>query len=132
MIQSKEIGGYAEARFTVEALSRGYAVCKPFIDSRKYDFIIEKHGRFVRVQVKATSKISSEAKDGSFYIRIGYGSDKNQSYTKKDIDIVACYIAPLKIFYLIPIEFLGQAKRITLHPLDESSKFNPFRENWTF
>lgn len=132
MNNAKEVGGHAEARFAVEALERGFSVCKPFIDARKYDFILEKQGRFIRVQVKSTSCLASDAKDGAYSLRVVHGAAKTQVYTKKEIDLIACYIRPLNLFYIIPIAALGAAKRISLYPFDPNSKYEAYKGNWLF
>lgn len=130
MINAKEIGGLAEARFAVEALARGFAVCRPFIDNRKYDLILEKQGCFSRVQIKSTSV--PIARDGSFKLCVAHGSKSKKSYCASDIDVVACYIHTLAVFYIIPVYLIKDLKRVTLYPLKSSSKYDAFKNNWSF
>lgn len=130
MQNAKELGGIAEARFAAQALSMGFAVCKPFIDNRKYDFILERQGRFYRVQVKSTS--APMAKEGLFPVCISYGSDSKKVYTAEDIDLIACYIHAANIFYILPILAVKGVKKVSFYPFSKNSKYEAFRDNWGF
>jgi hypothetical protein len=53
--ESKMRGEWAELRFMARAAEHGLRVTKPWGDSAKYDFAVERQGRFLRVQVKSVT-----------------------------------------------------------------------------
>jgi hypothetical protein len=124
---AKELGDYAELRFSLEAYGKGYSVLRPFSDNRPYDFVLEKHGRFIRVQVKSCSTPLNER--GRFEINVARGCTNKIKYTSKDCDAIAVYLKSLDIFYVIPIQFI-EVRKINLYPLRETSKFIEFKNNW--
>ena len=124
---AKDLGNYAELRFSLAAYEKGFSILRPFSDSRPYDFVLEKHGRFIRVQVKSCSVPLNER--GRFEINVSRGSTSKVKYTAKDCDVIAVYLKSLDIFYVIPIQFI-QVKKINLYPLNETSKFIEFKNNW--
>jgi PD-(D/E)XK endonuclease len=50
----KQRGEWAEMCFMARAATHGLCVAKPYGDSARFDFAIEHHGHFLRVQVKST------------------------------------------------------------------------------
>ena len=44
-------GEWAELCFMVRAVEKGYQVSKPWGETARYDFAVERDGHFVRVQV---------------------------------------------------------------------------------
>lgn len=124
---AKDLGDFAELRFTLAAFEKGFSILRPFSDSRPYDFVLEKHGRFMRVQVKSCSVPLNEK--GHFKISIGRGKSSKSKYTLIDCDIIAVYIKSLDNFYLIPIQFINTVT-IHLYPLRDTSKFIEFKNNW--
>jgi hypothetical protein len=124
---AKDLGNYAELRFTLAAYEKGFSILRPFSDSRPYDFVLEKHGRFIRVQVKSCSSPLNEK--GLFPVGVSKGSKIRTKYTTEDCDVIAVYLKSLDIFYIIPIQFISVVK-INLYPLRETSKFIEFKNNW--
>lgn len=124
---AKGLGDYAELRFTLSAYENGFSILRPFSDSRPYDFVLEKHGRFIRVQVKSCSAPLNER--GRFPIGIGKGKHSKNKYTAEHCDVIAVYLKSLDIFYLIPIQCITTVT-IGLYPLKETSKFLEFKNNW--
>ena len=51
----KPRGEWAELLFMARAAEHGLRVIKPYGESGRYDCVVESGGRFLRVQVKATS-----------------------------------------------------------------------------
>lgn len=124
---AKDLGNYAELRFSLAAYEKGFSILRPFSDSRPYDFVLEKHGRFTRVQVKSCSVPLNER--GHFKISIGRSKKHNAIYTSEDCEVIAVFIKSLDIFYLIPIQFIN-TMTLHLYPLRETSKFIEFKNNW--
>ena len=115
-------GEWTELLFMTRATEHGLRVIKPWGDSSRYDVVVETGGRFLRVQVKATSH-----RRANNYICSIDGRGKNP-YTAADIDFFAIYVVPLDIWYFIPVEKSGLA--ISLSPHNSLSKNAPYREAW--
>jgi len=124
---AKELGDYAELRFCTAAFEKGFSILRPFSDSRPYDFVLEKHGRFLRVQVKSCN--APLADNGRFPVSVARGKSSKKKYTSDDCDIIAIFLKSLDMFYLIPIQCIGTTKAI-LYPLKHGSKFIEFKNNW--
>ena len=125
---AKDLGNYAELRFTLAAFEKGFSILRPFSDSRPYDFVLEKQGRFIRVQVKSCSIPLNEK--GHFPVGVAYGGGKvKKKYTIEECDAVAVYLKSLDIFYMIPIQFITTVK-LNLYPLREDSPYIEFKNNW--
>lgn len=123
-------GQKAEAKFQFDALVRDLIVSKPYGDNSTYDFITDFKGTLKRVQVKSVS-----VKDkGTNRYRISATNSRHKSdckYTKADIDIVACYIFDLDMWYLVPIEEISGAY-INAYPdlKNSKGKYEIYKENW--
>jgi hypothetical protein len=102
---SKRRGEWAELRFMAEAVQRGFNVMRPWGESARYDVLLERSGRYLRVQVKST-----QYKIGKAYV-CGLRSDnKFKPYRRAEIDFVAAYVIPANVWYILPArkkEFLG-------------------------
>ena len=124
---AKDLGNYAELRFILAAYEKGYSVLRPFSDSRPYDFVLEKQGRFARVQVKSCSAPLTEK--GRFHVGIGKGKNSKVRYTDEHCDVIAIYLKSLDIFYLIPVQCISVVS-LGLYPLRSESRFIEFKNNW--
>ena len=119
----KKRGEWVESVFMARAAELGFAVSKPWGDSRSYDFVVGRPGRFVSVQVKSTT----------FEMGGGYMCTvrkNNQRYKPGSFDFLAAYVIPEDVWYIIPAEkFAGRATLI----LDSNSgeaKYEEYREAW--
>ncbi len=116
-------GEWAELRFMARAAEQGLQVSKPWGETARYDFAVECEGRFVRVQVKSTM----------FKDRGGYSCTVrgcNGPYVGDPFDLLAAYLIPLDVWYIIPAEkFQGQGS-IALYPELRDSKYGPYKEAW--
>jgi hypothetical protein len=125
-IEDKKLRGeWAEMHFMLNATDHGLEVSKPWGDSRSYDFVVGRPGRFAAVQVKSTTV---EVEDGGYTCSICGGGGK--PYPPGSFDFLAAYVIWEDAWYIIPEEvILGQA-RITVYPKSEKSKYAPYREAW--
>lgn len=92
----------------------GYNVSIPFGDCERYDFIADINGTLLRIQCKTASTDDDGASikiNGRSNMRIK-GKIKHQIYTKNEIDYFATYFK--QQCYLIPVEEMGQQKRLRL------------------
>lgn len=122
-----DLGNYAELAFQLAAYEKGYSVLRPFSNGRPYDFVLERQGRFIRVQVKSCSAPLTEK--GLFPVGVSHGSTIKKYYTDEHCDVIAIYLKSLNVFYLIPIQVVT-TKKINLYPLRPNYKFNEFKNNW--
>lgn len=124
---TKELGNYAELRFSLRAYEKGFSILRPFSDSRPYDFVLEKNGRFTRIQVKSCNGPLDER--GRFPVSLGHGCTSKKVYTSEHCDAIAIYLKALDIFFIIPIQFIT-VKKLNLYPLRPESRFIEFKDNW--
>ena len=80
------------------AAGRGLAVCKPWGDSLRYDFVVETEGGFLRVQVKST--IHHRGSRG--YLCKVQPHRKVTQYTGLEFDFLALYVIPEDVWYIVP------------------------------
>ena len=54
------------------------------------------------------------------------------TYTAEDIDVLAAYIIPLDVWYVVPIEAIGAGTSLRLHPEGgcKVARFEHYREGW--
>ena len=116
-------GEVAELRFMARAADNGLRVIKPWGDSSRYDFVVEQGGKFLRIQVKSTS-----SRLGNTYA-CHLSRDPRKHYTKEDIDIIAAYIIPRDIWYIVPVEMTGKST-LVLSPDKDDSKHARYKEAW--
>lgn len=92
-------GAWAEAVLEVRAIALGFIPCRPAGVPAPYDFILERNGLMLRVQVKSAWK----DKGGYFLFHTTGGSNQPGSYTAGRIDLLACLVVPLNLWYIVPI-----------------------------
>lgn len=119
---SNQQGALGEARAILEYSEMGYVVLQP-IFSTKYDLVIEKDGRFQRVQVK-TSATSCRFKGGRYEVvvdtRVGargvYRHRKDEDY-----DLLFVLVADGRV-WSIPTSALEAKTKITIG----NTKYNEY------
>jgi hypothetical protein len=129
---SKKLGELAELKFYTIAYENNFIISKPFGDNARYDFIVDCNGKLSRVQVKSTSYIDRANRENRYSLVVGYGNKCKISYTENDIDIVAIFVFPENIWYIIQINKLDGKKKINLRPFDKNSKgkYEIFKMAW--
>lgn len=116
-LSSKQKGNITEVELMLEFLKLGYNVLTPYGDCERYDFVVDKGGKFFKIQSKTAS---TEDEGASFRISTSSchrknGSIVHQSYTTEEIDYFGttfngiCYLIPVK-------ECGGRDKRFRLLP----------------
>ena len=121
----KKLGEQAEAAFLNKATSLGLSVAKPWGDSERYDLIVRSGRRLWRVQVKSTRYVGERR----FSIT---ARGCTAAYTEEEIDILAVYIVPLDIWYLIPVKAFAPRKCLRFYPEGKNSRgrYEKYREAW--
>jgi hypothetical protein len=120
----KRLGEAVEAAFLAKATMLGFAVLKPWGDSRPYDFAVESGRRLWRVQVKcATSHRGTRCE--------ARAAGSGELYTLDDLDFLAAYVIEKDLWYVVPAETF--VPRATVHfnygPRSQGM-FEIYREAW--
>lgn len=126
-MRSKDKGELAQAEFICASMHQGLCISEPFGDNQKYDFIVDNGSHLFKVQVKSTASYIDN-KD-CYKVGTAYGSERKSLYTNKDIDFFACYVAPEKVWYIIPVTSV-HTPSIRIYHNSNASKLTPFREAW--
>lgn len=98
------IGNVSELAVMLEYSKRGYNINIPTAPAR-YDFIAEKNGRTVKVQVKHGSSFNGERE------LLGFS---HTPYEKSEVDVVAMYDSSTEQIYYIPTDHLEGVTSIRL------------------
>lgn len=120
----KSQGEAAEAAFLAVASSLGFGVARPWGDSERYDFLVDSGRRVWRVQVKSTQRLAESryrVKPGGF----------SASYTHDEIDFIAVYIVPEKLWYIVPVDACVGHKSLRFYPQrGRNARLEKYREAW--
>ncbi len=127
----KALGELAELAFSFKAASLGFGVSKPLGDNQPFDFILNGGHRLWKVQVKSTYHAG---KSGAYYltvVRAAVGG-KPRVYSADEIDVLAAWVMPLNVWYIIPVRAFAPRKSLALYPHREpdTGQYEPFREAW--
>jgi len=122
-MNTKEKGDIAEYAVVAEALKRGFNVLIPIGDRLPYDLVIERNGKFIRIQVKwAWKDNSKDSGENSYAVstRKSHTNSKGSIYSRYDsdaFDFLIAYIEERNLFYVMPISFyLSRKSSIHLNP----------------
>jgi hypothetical protein len=123
----KKRGEWAESVFLARAGEEGLAASKPWGDSRSFDCVVGRPGKFVAVQVKCTI---ARLESGEGYICSVCSSHK--PYPPGSFDFVAAYVIPEDAWYIIPEKEIRGLKSISLCTvgLGSEAKYERYREAW--
>jgi hypothetical protein len=123
----KRRGEAAEAAFLARATHLGFSVCIPWGDSNRYDSVVELDRVFLRVQVKSATGYAENR------YRVKTTGASGKVYTSKEIDFFVAYVVPENLWYIIPIQAIGQRKGIRFYPTtrrQSKAMFEKYREAW--
>jgi hypothetical protein len=122
----KERGEWAESVFIARATEEGLPASKPWGDTRSYDCVVGRPGKFLAVQVKCTIFKNPE---GEGYICSTSSSHKR--YRPGAFDFLAAYVIPEDAWYIIPAKLILGMKAISLCTVSGEAKYEHYREAWT-
>lgn len=104
MSNTKDIGDISEAKILARLVELGFAVLSPFGDNKRYDYVIDRDGKFERIQVK-TGKVSA---DGSV---ISFPTSSSQNHVGRgrvsyvgQIEHFGVYCPQNDSCYLVPVD----------------------------
>jgi hypothetical protein len=124
----KHQGEVTELAFMHKAAALGFVVTKPWGDNTRYDFIVDSDGHLTRVQVRS---VSLACRPGCYHVGAGSGGHRKHPNTRAHIDLLAVYLIPEDIWYLIPISAFAPRVTINLHPNRlPPAPFEQFRDAW--
>ena len=116
-----------EAAFLARATYLGFSVCIPWGDSDRYDSVVELDCGFLRVQVKSATRYAETR------YRVKTTGASGRVYTSKEIDFFVAYVVPENLWYIIPVQAIGQRKGIRFYPTtrrQSKAMFEKYREAW--
>ena len=119
-------GEWAELRFMLRAAELGLILARPCGDNAPYDFVVDHHGHFLRVQVKCTLQ---RREKHSYRCCIDHNGTP---YTSDQIDLFAIYVIPADTFYILPLAATHNQPAILLTPHRQNSKYAQYKEAWHF
>jgi PD-(D/E)XK nuclease superfamily protein len=121
---TKQRGEAAEAAFLAKAAALGFAVAKPWGDSRRYDFVVDSGYGLWRVQVKSTNLCCRS----QYFVK---AQGRQKVYTKEEIDFLVAYLIPENLWYVVPVEAFAPRKILHFHPYSpRKSLYERHREAW--
>ncbi len=119
MRDTKRQGEIAEAGFVHKAMKMGLTVLKPVGDSERFDFVVNRGRKFVRVQVRSSQTMSRwKMYSVASCYKINHGGRapaEQVPYTEEEIDFLAVYLVPEDTWYLLPVAALRGRVRVTLY-----------------
>lgn len=119
----KRRGEWAESVFVARASEQGLAVSRPWKESKSFDFVVGRPGRFVSVQVKSTTVEMG----GGYMCTV---KQNNERYARGAFDFLAAYVIPEDVWYIVPAaKFAGRATLILCSDSGEA-KYEEYREAW--
>lgn len=98
-MNTKEKGELSQLNLELKLLQRGYTILEPFGDSQRYDFVVEKDGKFERIQCK-----TGRLRGGSVVFSScssNHRNGKKYPYANQ-IEYFGIYCPDLDSCYLIP------------------------------
>jgi hypothetical protein len=119
----KARGEWVESVFMARAGELGFAVSRPWGDSRSYDFVVGRPGHFVGVQVKSTTIESG----GGYACVI---RKQGKAYPRGSFDFVAAYVVPEDVWYIIPASKVWDKECVTVCSESPQAQYEEYREAW--
>lgn len=103
---TKDIGEKSEAKILSALLDKNIIVLKPWGDNQRYDFVIEKDGKFFRIQCKTVRKSENVLKFSTKSVTTKNGKPVNVSY-KGQIDYFMAFSPDTGKVYCIHVDECG-------------------------
>jgi PD-(D/E)XK endonuclease len=128
----KAVGERSEAMVLAGLLKNGEVVLQPFGDNQRYDLVVERDGKFLRVQCK-----TGRLKNGCvrFYTRsVNYikGKVVKEAYYGQ-ADIFGVYCPDNDKIYLVPVDQVGKdACHLRIDPAKKFAPHNTGRDASAF
>jgi hypothetical protein len=121
----KRRGEWVESVFLARANEKGIPVSKPWGDSRSYDFVVGRPGRFWAIQVKCTI---SELRTHAGYLLSVATSDG--PYSPGAFDFLAGYVVYEDAWYIIPEKKIRGMSGVSVCTEKNDGRYEEYREAW--
>jgi hypothetical protein len=130
---TKRLGELVEIKFAHVAMSKDFAVCKPYGDSERYDTLLDSREpnimpKLSRVQIKCSTQLC-----GGFYRVNAHRRIHGRAvpYKPTEIDFIAAYIIPEDTWYIIPIAAV-RGTSLLFRPKGSRKRglYDQYREAW--
>ena len=130
MKNTKRRGSQYEAAFVVQALKRELDILEPVGDYMPYDLMVQNaDGRIQRVQVKGTNS-PIKGKPG-YKIIAASGNTTKLPLDSNDVDVLAAYVEPHDVWYVIPIRKLDGGVSVYLNPKTKvNGRYEVWKDAW--
>ncbi|MCR4335534.1 MAG: group I intron-associated PD-(D/E)XK endonuclease [archaeon] len=110
MTDKKQLSKEGELRFAAEFVRKEWNVFLPYGEDGPIDLLLEKEGKFKRIQIKST-----KPRRGVLFCRLKSSNNwQVKKYSKKEIDTFGIYDAENKQGYLLPIEKVDGMTEVTI------------------
>lgn len=111
-------GVLGELEFTIHLMKLGYNVLNPINPNSSYDLVIEKDGKFSRIQIK----YCTPRKTGIIRVELDRPMRKTKNYLHRDVDAMGAYDCVNHNFYLIPVSEIKTQTEIWLRIKEPKNK----------
>lgn len=118
MSDSVRLGDVAEFLFDAQAVKRKLIVNRPIHAGTVYDRVVEKGGRFYKVQIKSCN-VSSPSGNYRVHLR----RSNSSGYKKSMVDVFAVYIQETNTWYLF--------RNTGVNSVRISTRYKDSTENWS-
>ena len=98
MYSTHKKGILGELEFSLHLIKKGYTVLQPINPNSSYDLVIEKGGKFQRIQVKHLTP-----RHGLLRVELDRPKRNTASYRDRDIDAFGVFNPTDKKYYLVPM-----------------------------
>jgi hypothetical protein len=117
-------GLLGELEFTLHLIKKGWDVFKPLDPNSRVDFVIEKDGKFRKIQIKYCTPYK-----GCLRVDLERPMRNTGVYSTNEIDDMGIYDAANKEFYLVPIKDILPRKEMWIR-VGELNKKQEKNINW--
>jgi hypothetical protein len=121
---AKARGEWVESVFMARAGELGFAVSRPWGESRSYDFVVGRPGHFVSVQVKSTV-----CRSGGGYECCITGK-KGEPYEPGSFDFLAAYVVLEDAWYILPAGKVAGRETVCLFSKSKYARYEDYQEAW--
>ncbi len=117
-------GLIGELEFSLYLVQKGWNVFMPLDPNSRIDMIIEKEGKFQRIQVKYCTPHK-----GCLKVDLEHRIRKTKHFSKEEIDSIGVFDSQNRKFYLVPFTKILPRQGIWLR-VAESNNNKGFKINW--
>src|ERR1017187_8830202 len=119
---AKARGEWVESVFMARAGELGFAVSRPWGDSRSYDFVVGRPGHFVSVQVKSTVY-----RTGGGYECCIKGK-KDEPYEAGSFDFLAAYVVLEDAWYMLSSGKVAGRETVCLFSKSKYARYEDYQD----